>query len=162
MRMKIENARRQEAGFTLIELMIVIAIIGILAAIAIPQYEQYIQTSKASAVSANFKQAVDAVNAAMAAANAGQTTDLAVALNASTSIDPAAPGNSAFIITGAPICGQILIGTPTVTPATASQGNSLTVGGGCTPASLTAAIQSGVTAAGFSATLGTAYTISGY
>ncbi|MFH4672800.1 pilin [Vibrio alginolyticus] len=48
------SKQKKQQGFTLIELMIVVAVIGVLAAIAVPQYQKYVAKSEAASALASI------------------------------------------------------------------------------------------------------------
>ncbi|MFY7867637.1 pilin [Roseateles sp.] len=82
------NMKRIQQGFTLIELMIVVAIIGILAAVALPAYQDYTTKGKMSEATALAATAIKNINLAFNDGSLSTATDnTALGMAAATAIN---------------------------------------------------------------------------
>jgi type IV pilus assembly protein PilA len=84
---------RAVKGFTLIELMIVVAIIGILAAVAIPAFMKYIRRSKTTEASMNVRKLYDSSVSYFEAEHADSTGSI-LAKQFPTAVTTAVPGTA--------------------------------------------------------------------
>jgi type IV pilus assembly protein PilA len=116
------NIQKKQQGFTLIELMIVIAIVGILAAIALPAYQDYTVRAKVSEAMVNLAEAKTTIAEYYSANNSFPPSAASAGINSNPDTDIVASVlySSTFGTSGLPSIGA-LVKSEIIPGATAGQ-----------------------------------------
>ena len=130
-----KNTKNTQAGFTLVEIMIVVLIIGILLAIAIPNFVSARESSRAKACIGNLKQIDSAtqqycMDQKKSATNYGSGPSIATDLVGTASYlraAPVCPSSGTYAVASA------ITGSPTCSISVSATGDYAAPGTGATP-----------------------------
>ncbi|RMO83794.1 Fimbrial protein pilin [Pseudomonas syringae pv. philadelphi] len=117
-------------GFTLIELMIVVAIVGILAAVAYPSYTEYVKRTQRSAIASLLSEQTQALERFYSQTGGYKAYNGVVAGNTYYKITPVLNATD-FTLTADPIAGTMMAGDKCgsfVTTNTGTRSNTGTTG----------------------------------
>ncbi len=113
MPLKIQNGHARIRGFTLIELMIVVAVVGILASIAVPSYLQYLERGRRAEGRAALEAAAQMMERFYSINNSYPATLAAAGINATSETGRYTIAAPAAGATGALATSYILTASPT-------------------------------------------------